>query len=127
MPLVRIDLQKGKDPVFRAGIGKVVYDALRDQAGAPEDDRFQIISEHDPDNFIYDSNYLGIMRTADLVMIQIIFVQGRTLDQKKALYKAIADGLSSSLGMRREDVFICLVEVAKENWSFGNGVAQYAP
>ena len=127
MPLVRIDLQRGKDRVFRAEVGKVVYDALLEHAGAPEDDRFQIISEHDSDNFIYDPKYLGILRSADLVMIEIVFVQGRSLDQKKALYKGIADGLSSRLGMRKEDVFICLVEVGKENWSFGNGVAQYAP
>lgn len=126
MPLVRIEMQQGRDRAFRREVGSVVYDALREHTGVPENDRFQVITEHVPDNFIFDADYLGIHRSDDLVMIEIIFVGGRSIDQKKALYKGIADGLSSRLGMRREDVFICLVEVAKENWSFGNGLAQYA-
>jgi len=51
---------------------------------------------------------------------------GRTLDQKKSFYKRIADRLNERLGLRRENVLINLVEVSKENWSFGNGIAQYA-
>jgi len=94
--------------------------------GVPKDDRFQVISEHDSENFVFDLNYLDIRRTEDLVIIQITWNEGRTVEQKKALYKAIADGLAATLSLRREDVFIVLVEVKKENWSFGNGVAQYA-
>jgi phenylpyruvate tautomerase PptA (4-oxalocrotonate tautomerase family) len=94
--------------------------------GAPKDDRFQVVAEHDADNFVFDLNYLGIRRTEDLVIIQITWNEGRTVEQKKALYKAIADGLAAKLSVRREDVFISLVEVRRENWSFGNGIAQYA-
>ena len=82
--------------------------------------------EHSADNFIYDPDYLGIHRTSDLIMVQIFFNEGRSVAQKQALYKAIAEGLSEQLGVRLEDVFITLVEVKKENWSFGNGIAQYA-
>jgi len=87
--------------------------------------RFQIFSEHDADTFLFDPSYLGIERTDDLVIIQITWNEGWTVEQKKALYKAIAEGLTKSSGLRPEDVFISLVEVKKENWSFGNGVAQY--
>jgi phenylpyruvate tautomerase PptA (4-oxalocrotonate tautomerase family) len=59
-------------------------------------------------------------------MIQITWNEGRTVEQKKALFKAIADGLKATIGLRTEDVLIDLVEVKKENWSFGNGIAQYA-
>jgi phenylpyruvate tautomerase PptA (4-oxalocrotonate tautomerase family) len=75
---------------------------------------------------VFDPTYLGIRRTEELVMIQITWNEGRTVEQKKALYKAIADGLAGRLGLRRENVFVSLVEVNKENWSFGNGIAQYA-
>jgi phenylpyruvate tautomerase PptA (4-oxalocrotonate tautomerase family) len=125
MPLVRIDLRKGKEAAYRQEIGRVVYEALVG-VGVPKDDRFQVISEHDAESFRFDSDYIGIHRTDELVIIQITWNEGRNLEQKKALYKAIADGLHSAVGLRREDVFIGLIEVKKENWSFGNGVAQYA-
>jgi phenylpyruvate tautomerase PptA (4-oxalocrotonate tautomerase family) len=125
MPLVRIDLRKGKDAAYRGHIGRVVYEAMR-SVGVPEKDRFQVIGEHDAGDFLFDPTYLGIERTDDLVMIQITWNEGRTVEQKKQLYKAIADGLAEAPGIRPEDVLINLVEVKKENWSFGNGVAQYA-
>jgi 4-oxalocrotonate tautomerase len=126
MPLVRIDLQKGKDANYRRRAGEIVYEAMATTTGVPKHDHFQVIGEHSAENFVFDPDYLGIHRTGDLIMVQIFFNEGRSVDQKKALYKAIADGLSAELKVRREDVFITLVEVKKENWSFGNGVAQYA-
>jgi 4-oxalocrotonate tautomerase len=126
MPLVRIDLQKGKDANYRRKAGQVVYEAMVATSGVPQNDHFQVIGEHNAENFVFDPDYLGIHRTNDLIMVQIFFNEGRSVDQKKALYKAIADGLSAELKVRREDVLITLVEVKKENWSFGNGIAQYA-
>jgi 4-oxalocrotonate tautomerase len=125
MPLVRIDLRKGKDTTYRDQIGLAVHDALI-SVGVPKDDHFQVITEHEPPNLVFDPAYLGIRRSEDLVMIQITWNEGRTVEQKKALYKAIADGLAAKPGLRREDVFVSLVEVRRENWSFGNGIAQYA-
>ena len=126
MPLVRIDLQKGKDSSYRQKAGQIVYEAMVATSGVPKNDHFQVIGEHSAENFVFDPDYLGIHRTSDLIMVQIFFNEGRSVDQKKALYKAIADGLSAELKVRREDVLITLVEVKKENWSFGNGIAQYA-
>ena len=126
MPLIRIDLQKGKTADYRKKVGQVIYDAMIATVAMPKNDRFQLIMEHDPDNFIYDSDYLGVHRTNDLIMITITFNDNRTTDQKKALYKTIADSLHEAVGLRREDALVVLVEVKKENWSFGNGVAQYA-
>jgi phenylpyruvate tautomerase PptA (4-oxalocrotonate tautomerase family) len=117
MPLVRIDLRRGKDEAYRQNASRAVYEAML-SVGVPRKDRFQLVTEHDAGNFLFDEDYLGIHRTEDLIIIQITWNEGRTLAQKEALYKAI--------GLRREDVFINLVEVKKENWSFGNGVAQYA-
>jgi len=93
---------------------------------APRGDRFQVIAEHPAYAHIADENYLGIRRTQDCVFIQLTLNLGRTVEQKKAFYKAVADGLHARLGLRPEDVFINLIEVQKENWSFGNGIAQYA-
>lgn len=126
MPLVRIDLAAGKSADYRRTIGEVIYDAMISTINVPADDRFQIITEHAPDNLVIDPNYLGIRRSAECVILQITLNKGRTLDQKRAFYKAIADGLNARIGLRREDVFISLVEANKEDWSFGNGEAQYA-
>src|ERR1700733_2569025 len=105
MPLVRIDLQKGKDAAYRQKAGRIVYEAMVACTGVPKNDHFQVIGEHTAENFIFDPDYLGIHRTGDLIMVQIFFNEGRSVVQKQALYKAIADGLSEQLGVRREDVF----------------------
>ncbi|HEX4627333.1 MAG TPA: tautomerase family protein [Gemmatimonadales bacterium] len=127
MPLVRIDLAQGKAVAYRKTVGAVVYDAMIETLKAPKDDRFQVITEHPPGDFIFDPSYLGVARSPDCLFIQVTLNAGRTLDQKRAFYRAIAEGLHGRLGLRREDVVINLVEVPKENWSFGNGEAQYAP
>ncbi len=126
MPLVRIDLITGKPADYRRAIGDVVYEAMRQTINVPEGDRFQVITEHAASNFIFDPNYLGISRTPDCIFIQVTLNKGRTVELKKAFYKAIADGLHERIKIRPEDVLIQLIEVDKENWSFGNGIAQYA-
>jgi 4-oxalocrotonate tautomerase len=125
MPLARIDLVQGKSSEYRKGIGDVVYEALLKRFNVPKNDRFQVITEHPAHGFMYDPTYMDIQRTADCVFIQITLSEGRSVEMKQAFYKAVADGLHERLKIRREDVFINLVEVKKENWSFGNGVAQY--
>lgn len=127
MPLIRIDLAAGKDAAYRRAISDVVYRAMRETINVPENDRFAIITEHSPENFVVDRTYLGIERSDATVMISITLNEGRTLEQKKAFYRAIAGGLQREIALRPQDVFINLVEVKKENWSFGNGEAQYAP
>lgn len=127
MPLVRISLAKGKPAHYRRLVGDAIHRALVDAAGVPALDRFQLITEHEPGDLVYDSNYLGIARTSDLVIVQITLTAGRSLAQKRALYRRIADNLAAAVGLRPEDAWINLVEVAKENWSFGNGAASYAP
>lgn len=125
MPLARIDLRKGKDSAYRRAVSRVVYDAML-AIGVPQNDRFQIIAEHDADNFVYDPTYLGIERSDELIIIQVTWNEGRTLEQKQRFYRGIVDGLVAAVGIRPQDVFINLVEVKRENWSFGNGIAQYA-
>jgi phenylpyruvate tautomerase PptA (4-oxalocrotonate tautomerase family) len=126
MPLARIDIPAGKSDDYRTTVGDIVYEAMVSTLNAPKDDRFQVISERGPNELIADPNYLGISRSKDCLFIQLTLNEGRTVEQKKAFYKAVADGLHERLKLRREDVFINLVEVKKENWSFGNGIAQYA-
>jgi 4-oxalocrotonate tautomerase len=126
MPLARIDLVTGKSADYRRTIADVVYEGIIGPLKAPEGDRFQVITEHPHDGLIVDPNYLGIQRTKDCIFIQVTMNEGRTVEQKKSFFKNVADGLHQRLGLRREDVLINLVEVRKENWSFGNGIAQYA-
>ena len=126
MPLVRIDLPKGKAPADRRIIADVIYDAMIATLNVPQNDRFQIISERERDDLIIDPTYLDIQRSPDAIIIQITLNEGRSVELKKAFFEAVANGLHDRAAMRREDVFISLIEVKKENWSFGNGVAQYA-
>ncbi|WLH37782.1 tautomerase family protein [Pseudomonas sp. FP2196] len=126
MPLVRVDIRRNPDPTFAKRVGELIYAALRSSIDVPEHDNFQVLAEHDGQHLIYDPQYLGIARTDGVVFIQITLSEGRTSEKKQLLFKTIAESLNTQLAVRLEDVFINLVEVKKENWSFGNGVAQYA-
>ena len=126
MPLVRISMMKGKPEDFGQKVGEIVYQAMVDTINVPVKDHFQIITDHDSNTLIYDQTYLDIQRTHGIIVIQITLNEGRTVELKKLLYQIIAERLHRELDVRREDVFINLVEVKKENWSFGNGIAQYA-
>ena len=127
MPLVRISLHAGQSADHKTRVGDCVYRAMVETLGVPAHDRFQVITEHDMASLIYDPDYLGIHRTDGIIMIQVTLNAGRTLEVKKAFYARVAGLLKEELNVRPEDVFINLVEVPKENWSFGNGEAQYAP
>jgi 4-oxalocrotonate tautomerase len=124
MPLVRISFRAGKSPQYRQAVADEVHRALVEVASVPELDRFQVLTEHAPIDLIYDPTYLGIKRTDDIVMIQITLNQ-RTQAVKLAIYKTIAARLAKNPGMRSEDVLVSLVPVAPEDWSFGEGKAQY--
>jgi phenylpyruvate tautomerase PptA (4-oxalocrotonate tautomerase family) len=127
MPLVRIALRTGKSLAYRGAIGEAVHQAMVETIGVPPLDRFQVITEHAAGDLVYDPSYLGIERTDAVVFVQITLNAGRTTDQKRALYARVTELLTKDPGIRPQDVLINLVEVPKENWSFGSGEAQYAP
>ena len=126
MPLVHISLRAGKPEAYRQAIFDGLYRAMRETFNVPEDDQFMTIREHDASNFRYGASYAGITRTDELLLIQISAMNTRTVEQKKALFRRIVKLLGESPGIRPEDVFVNLIEGAKENWSLGNGLAQYA-
>jgi 4-oxalocrotonate tautomerase len=126
MPLVRISLMQGKPATYRAAIGDAVHRAMVESINCPPLDRFQIITEHARGDIVYDPTYLDIKRTDDVVLVQISMNVGRTIEMKRALYRRITELLNAELRIRPDDVMINLVEVPKENWSFGNGIASYA-
>lgn len=126
MPFTQISLRKGSSVEFRCALMEEIYLAMRETIGIPEDDRFATITELEPGNYNNSGDYAGISRSDDVVFIQITLNAGRTVELKKALYSSIAKRLATNPGVRPEDIVISLIEVAKEDWSLGNGVAQYA-
>jgi 4-oxalocrotonate tautomerase len=126
MPLVRIDFRAGRPAGAHQAIGEAVHQAMVETLNVPPDDRFQVITEHPPEGLVYDPRYLAIARSDGVVFVQITLNQGRTVDQKRALYARMAKLLEAHAGVRRQDVLVSLIEVPRENWSFGDGVAQYA-
>jgi 4-oxalocrotonate tautomerase len=127
MPLVRINIaQSASSEVVRA-VSDAVYEAMHEVANVPANDKFQIVTRHAPDELVYPAEgYLGIDYTPGIVFIQVTWSAGRTTETKKAFYRAVADGIHAKAGLRREDVWINLVDVQREDWSFGNGEMQYA-
>ena len=127
MPLVRITLAEGSSAAHRRAIADGVHEALVEAASVPADDRFQVVEEVAAENLIFSPSYLGIEKKGPVVFVQIVLKTGRTVEVKKALYARIAEKLAGSPGIRKEDVVVSLVEVTKENWSFGGGVMSYPP
>jgi 4-oxalocrotonate tautomerase len=125
MPIAHVSLRAGKPEAYRQAIFDGIYRAMREALNVPEDDQFMTISEHDPANFRYGNAY-GVARSVDTVYIQIVVFNTRTPEQKKALFRRIAELLGEDPGIRPEDVFVNLLEAAKENWSVGHGLAQFA-
>ena len=126
MPILHISLRAGKPEAYRQAIFDSLYRAMREALSVPEDDQFMTITEHDAANFRYGATCFGVKRSDDLVYIQITVFDTRTAEQKKALFKRVAELLGESPGIRPEDVFVNVLEAAKENWSVGNGLASFA-
>ena len=126
MPLTRVSLRRGKPAAYRQAILDRLYEAMRETFNVPEDDFFMLVTEHDAADFICSRAYGGVTRSDDLVIVQLTVNNTRTLAQKKALYRRIAEKLAGNPGIRPEDVFVNLIETLPENWSLGHGLAQYA-
>jgi 4-oxalocrotonate tautomerase len=125
MPIVRIDLIEGKSEEYRTQVGEIVYQTLLDVLNVPKGDRFHVITEHRKSDLPFDRDYLGVHRSDDCIYFQIILNAGRAVELKQSFYRELTDRLHQGVRLRKEDVFINLVEVPKENWSYGNGLAQY--
>jgi 4-oxalocrotonate tautomerase len=128
MPLARIDLSKDAPPERVRVVSEAIYHAMVEVANVPPYDKFQVITRHAPDEIIYpEEGYLGLNYTRDLIIIQITWVSGRSIDVKKKFFRLIADEIHEKAHVRKEDIWINLVDTAREDWSFGNGEMQYAP
>jgi 4-oxalocrotonate tautomerase len=128
MPLVRIDIASSASPQVVRAVSDVVYDAMTSVANVPANDRFQVITRHGRDELVYPSDgYLGVTYSPGIVFIQVTWNTGRSVEVKKAFYRAVAEGIADKAGVRMQDVWISLIDVAREDWSFGNGDMQYAP
>jgi len=126
MPLIHISMRAGKPEAYRQAIFDALYRAMREALDVPEDDQFMTIREHDAANFRTSTSCYGVSRTEDVVYIQITVFDTRTTEQKKALYRRTAELLGENPGIRPEDVFVIILDAAPENWSVGNGLAQFA-
>jgi 4-oxalocrotonate tautomerase len=128
LPLVRIDISKTASRERVRDVGDAVYNAMIGVANVPQHDRFQVVTRHEPDEIIYpEQGYLGIDYTPDLIIIQVTWVGGRSTEVKKRFYQHIADEIHAKQGVRRQDIWVSLVDTGREDWSFGNGEMQYAP
>lgn len=111
MPLVRIDLSKGAPAERIRIVSEAVYNAMRKVANVPLDDKFQVVTRHEPVEIIYpEEGYLGMRYTSDLIIIQVTWVAGRSLEAKKAFFREVADEIHDRAHVRKEDVWISLVE-----------------
>jgi 4-oxalocrotonate tautomerase len=128
MPLARIDISHSAPPERIRVVSEAIYNAMVEIAGVPPHDKFQVVTRHAADEIIFPAEgYLGLTYTSDIIIIQVTWVAGRSIDVKKRFYRLVADEIRARAGVRKEDVWISLVDSSREDWSFGNGEMQYAP
>lgn len=127
MPFVRIDLSKKHPEGFAQQVGEIIYEVMTTHINVPIDDKFQVITKHESQELVMPKSYLGIEYSEDIIFIQVTLNEGRNTEMKKKFYAEICNGLVAKLKVRPQDIVINLIEVNKENWSFGNGEMQYAP
>lgn len=126
MPFTRVSLRAGKSAAYKEAIFTGIYESMRETFSVAEGDRFMVAQDFGASDFTYHPTYLGMRRTDDVVVIEITCNNTRTVDQKKALYQRITERLEKAPGISPDNVVICLIEVAKENWSMGGGKASFA-
>ncbi|NQX49322.1 tautomerase family protein [Paenibacillus tritici] len=125
MPFVRVSYLENKyDDQQLPVISREIMSALVEHFNVPPDDFFQVFHAHKASEFYYSPNYLNIERSDGLLFIQITLKSGRSKEQKRSFYSKLAETLSGALGIRKEDVFVVLVDTEFEDWTFGNGIAQ---
>jgi 4-oxalocrotonate tautomerase len=128
MPLVRIDINKDASAELIRIVSDAVYQAMINIANVPAHDKFQVINRHAADEIVYPKEgYLGLNYTRDLIIIQVTWVGGRSTEVKKNFFRQVANEIHEKGGVRKEDVWINLVDTRREDWSFGNGEMQYGP
>ncbi|RYF35679.1 MAG: tautomerase family protein [Comamonadaceae bacterium] len=124
---VRIDLPAATPADALQAVGDAVHQALAQTFNVPHDDRFQVLARRAPGELVCTPEYMGVRHGANVVFVQITCSPGRSLEMKRALYARIATDVAARGGFKAADVIINLVETLRENWSFGNGIAHYAP
>jgi 4-oxalocrotonate tautomerase len=128
MPLARIDIRREASAELVRVVSDAVYKAMVGIANVPVNDKFQVVNRHAADEIIYPADgYLGLTYSPNLIIIQVTWVSGRSIEVKRKFFHQVADEIHAKGGVRKEDVWINLVDTGKEDWSFGNGEMQYGP
>ena len=127
MPLVKVNLLKGRSAEEKGSIAASIQAALASTVEVPDDNRYQLFREYDGENFRHTSGYLGMTYTDQLLVIEITVRQGDDDEHKKSLIAAINRNLVAAGVVGGDDVFVMITEVAGANVSFGRGLAQRAP
>ena len=128
MPLARIDIRRDAPADLVRVVSEAIYKAMVEVANVPVHDKFQVITRHGEGEIIFpEEGYLGLKYTRDLIIIQVTWVGGRSTDVKKKFFRQVTDEIHAKRGVRKEDVWINLVDSSREDWSFGNGEMQYGP
>lgn len=126
MPLVRIDLPRGRTAGEKGEIVQAVQEALHDALGVPVEERFQLITEHEPGGLNIDPSDRGVARSPAAIVIEVTLNHGRDAARKQTFFRAVAAALKAEAGIEPAEVVIGLIEVGREDWSFGNGEARPA-
>ncbi|WP_119271156.1 tautomerase family protein [Taklimakanibacter deserti] len=127
MPFARISLLAGKSPDYLKAVSDSLHQALVDSFEVPEKDRFQVFHQHQPNELVFDRDYLGGPRSEDFILFHITTGKPRALEVKQRFYRRLVERLAAAPGIRPEDVMIVIASSTFEEWSFSSGVCAATP
>ncbi|AWN41941.1 tautomerase family protein [Methylobacterium durans] len=124
MPLLRFDLIEGRSETELKTLLDAAHEAMLEAFRVPPGDRYQIVNEHKPSRMVIEDTGLGIPRTRDVVVVQMI-TRPRSQEMKQAFYRLLTEKLEARCGIAPADVMVSCVVNSDEDWSFGHGRAQF--
>ncbi|MEV7321962.1 tautomerase family protein [Streptomyces sp. NPDC093970] len=127
MPVFNAHVPAGRySPDQKRALADALNQSLVEGLGIPEGDRFIMISEHGENELYLDPAFMGMRRGDDAMIITLLLGAHRPLENKRAVAAAINRLVVEALGISPDDVFIALIPVPNENFSFGRGELQLA-
>lgn len=120
MAIVRVDFSTKQPAEFAPTVSRVINACMQQVLGVSPTENYIVCQAYPAEAILHAPDICSTERLEKIAFIQITLNQGRSAELKRKFFKQLGAELMETGYLKVEDMFINLVEVASENWSFGN-------